>query len=161
MQARWGGARIAYVGPMEPGQFYVAQANMQTNQTLHDDLPLGDYNHDGTVNQADIDGWEAYQGKGPSRYDINLDAETNKADLKIIRANLGLDCLGLCARADLNRNGRVGDKDVKLLASDIAAGTCDDVLCNGDLNGDGKVNGADMTLMLQAKDSCGTASAEQ
>lgn len=121
----------------------------------------GDGNLDQRVNQADIDGWEAYNGKGPSRYDINLDAETNKADLKIIRANLGLDCLGLCARADLNRNGRVGDKDVKLLASDIAAGTCDDVLCNGDLNGDGKVNGADMTLMLQAKNSCGTASAEQ
>lgn len=40
VQARWGGARIAYVGPMEPGQFYVAQMNMQTNQTLHEDLGM-------------------------------------------------------------------------------------------------------------------------
>jgi hypothetical protein len=120
----------------------------------------GDGNLDQRVSQADVDGWKAYQGKGPSRYDINLDALTNTDDLAIIRANLGLDCLGMCARADLNRNGLVGKGDVELLARDIAAGSCDDVLCNGDLNGDGKVTEADMTLMLQAKDSC-TASAKR
>lgn len=40
VQARWGGARIAYIGPYDPGQFYIAQANMQTNQTLHEDLGM-------------------------------------------------------------------------------------------------------------------------
>jgi iron complex transport system substrate-binding protein len=40
VQARWGGARIAYVGPIEPGVFYVAQANMQTNYVLHEDLGM-------------------------------------------------------------------------------------------------------------------------
>jgi iron complex transport system substrate-binding protein len=40
IQARWGGATIAYVGPIEAGVFYVAQANMQTNYTLHEDLGM-------------------------------------------------------------------------------------------------------------------------
>lgn len=40
IQSRWGGATMAYVGPMDPGVFYVAQANMQTNLTLHEDLGL-------------------------------------------------------------------------------------------------------------------------
>lgn len=40
IQARWGGASIAYVGPIEPGVFYVAQANMQTHQTLSEDLGM-------------------------------------------------------------------------------------------------------------------------
>ncbi|MCX6467598.1 MAG: ABC transporter substrate-binding protein [Pseudonocardiales bacterium] len=40
VQARWGGASIAYVGPIEPGVFYVAQANMQTHQTLSEDLGM-------------------------------------------------------------------------------------------------------------------------
>lgn len=40
IQSRWAGARIAYIGPIEPGVFYVAQANMQTNLTLHEDLGL-------------------------------------------------------------------------------------------------------------------------
>ncbi|OZE82686.1 hypothetical protein CH305_09105 [Rhodococcus sp. 15-649-2-2] len=40
MSARWNGARFAYVGPMDAGVFYIAQANMQTNQVLHEDLGL-------------------------------------------------------------------------------------------------------------------------
>lgn len=32
VQARWAGATIAYVGPMDAGQFYVAQQNMQMNE---------------------------------------------------------------------------------------------------------------------------------
>lgn len=38
---RWAGATFAYIGPIEPGVFYVAQANMQTNLTLVEDLGLG------------------------------------------------------------------------------------------------------------------------
>ncbi|WP_380164916.1 ABC transporter substrate-binding protein [Jannaschia sp. R86511] len=37
---RWDGASFAYMGPIEPGVFYVAQANMQTNLTLVEDLGL-------------------------------------------------------------------------------------------------------------------------
>lgn len=40
VQARWGGATIAYVGPLDPGVFYIAQKNMQTNYTLNDDLGM-------------------------------------------------------------------------------------------------------------------------
>jgi len=40
IQTRWGGATIAYIGPLDPGVFYVAQANMQTNLTLHEDLGM-------------------------------------------------------------------------------------------------------------------------
>jgi hypothetical protein len=118
----------------------------------------GDGNLDQRVNQADIDGWKAYDGKGPSRYDINLDAKTDRKDLTIIRANLGTDCLGLCTRADLNRDGRVNNRDRDLLSASLSGwghnGTCDEVLCNGDLNGDGKVDGVDVGEMVQAQSSC-------
>lgn len=40
IQARWGGATIAYVAPFETDTFYVAQKNMQTNYTLHEDLGM-------------------------------------------------------------------------------------------------------------------------
>lgn len=40
VQARWAGATIAYVGPLDPGVFYIAQKNMQTNYTLHEDLGM-------------------------------------------------------------------------------------------------------------------------
>ncbi len=40
VQARWGGATVAYIGPIEPGVFYVAQATMQTHQTLSEDLGM-------------------------------------------------------------------------------------------------------------------------
>lgn len=38
---RWEGAAFAYIGPIEPGVFYVAQATMQTNLTLVEDVGLG------------------------------------------------------------------------------------------------------------------------
>lgn len=38
VQARWAGARFAYVGPYGNGTYPIAQANMTTNQVMHDDL---------------------------------------------------------------------------------------------------------------------------
>lgn len=38
LQARWAGASFAYVGPYGNGTYYIAQANMTTNQVMHDDL---------------------------------------------------------------------------------------------------------------------------
>jgi arylsulfatase A-like enzyme len=113
----------------------------------------GDGNQDQRINQADIDGWTAFKGKGPSRYDINLDGLTDENDLNIINANLGLDCMDVCVRADLNRDGKVTNADMKLLRAQ--AGACTDLaFCGGDLNGDGRVNAADVTLMTQAQQSC-------
>lgn len=112
----------------------------------------GDGNLDLRVNQADLDGWAAFKGKGPSVYDINMDAQTDDEDRKIIKANLGLDCLDLCTRADLDRNGVVNNRDMNLLNSQT--GTCDPVLCGGDLDGDGKVNNRDVRLMIKAQQSC-------
>jgi arylsulfatase A-like enzyme len=112
----------------------------------------GDGNLDLRVNQADLDGWATFQGKGPSVYDINMDAETDDADRMIIEANIGTDCMNICKRADLDRNGVVNSRDMTLLSAQT--GTCDPVLCGGDLDGDGKVNNRDVQLMTQAQQSC-------
>jgi hypothetical protein len=113
----------------------------------------GDGNLDMRVNEADVRGWEAFAGRGPSVYDINGDGFTDQKDLNIINANLGLDCLGLCARADLNRDGKVDSKDMQILNKQ--KGTCKDAtLCGGDLDGDGVVNNADVRLMQRAQSTC-------
>ncbi|HET7680380.1 MAG TPA: sulfatase-like hydrolase/transferase [Xanthobacteraceae bacterium] len=112
----------------------------------------GDGNLDLRVNQADLNGWATFQGRGPSSYDINMDAQTDDKDRQIIAANLGLDCLDICTRADLDRNGVVTARDMALLNKQT--GACDPVLCGGDLNGDGKVNNRDVRLMLRAQKSC-------
>jgi hypothetical protein len=112
----------------------------------------GDGNMDLRVNQADLKGWATFQGKGPSSYDINMDAKTDGKDREIIAANLGLDCLDICTRADLDRNGIVNARDMSLLNKQT--GTCDPVLCGGDLNGDGKVNNRDVQLMTRAQQTC-------
>lgn len=114
---------------------------------------LGDGNMDLFVNQADIDGWKAFNGHGPSRYDINKDGQTDEKDLAIIQANLGLDCMNICDRADLNRDGKVTAADMTLLNKQY--GICKDpLMCGGDLNGSGKVDAADVQLMRNAQRTC-------
>lgn len=113
----------------------------------------GDGNEDMRVTQADLNDWKVFNGKGPSRYDINLDGATDDQDRAIIQANLGHDCLPLCKRADLDRDGTVGPKDMGLLKKQTGVCT-DEIFCGGDLNGDGKVNTADVQLMTQAQNSC-------
>lgn len=114
---------------------------------------MGDGNLDQRVTQADIDGWKAFNGKGPSAYDINLDGQTDEADLAIIQAHLGVDCLNICTRADLNRDGKVDSADMTLLNQQTGACT-DATSCGGDLNGDGQIDGSDVQLMQQAQQSC-------
>ena len=53
---------------------------------------IGDGNMDMVVDDLDIAGWKAFRGKGPSRYDINVDGLTDGKDRQIIEANLGTDC---------------------------------------------------------------------
>ena len=114
---------------------------------------MGDGNMDMRINQTDIDNYNVYKGKGPSRYDINLDGETNHKDLAIIQANLGKDCMTVCQRADLNRDREVDAKDMALLVKQ--SGACpDQVFCGGDLNGDQKVDNADVRIMKAAQKSC-------
>jgi hypothetical protein len=73
--------------------------------------------------------------------------------LRIIQANLGLDCLDLCVRADLNRDGKWNGADMRLLTRQT--GACkDDIFCGGDLNGDGKVDSRDVNLMKRAQRTC-------
>jgi arylsulfatase A-like enzyme len=115
----------------------------------------GDGNLDLFVNELDVSTFETFRGKGPSRYDINLDGETNNADLKIIKANQGTDCMDQCARADLNRDGKVGNRDMSLLQAQFGRCAGDkEVLCGGDLNGDARVNNVDVDLMRSAERSC-------
>jgi hypothetical protein len=112
----------------------------------------GDGNLDLRVNAADIAGYRSFKNQGPSRYDINVDAKTNDADLTIIQANQGLDCLDPCSRADLDRNGRVEGRDRALLTAQT--GPCKDNLCGGDLDGDGTVGAADVSLLASVEGKC-------
>jgi len=119
----------------------------------------GDGNSDLRVNQADVNAWKRFAGKGPSRYDINRDAQTDDKDLAIIQANLGKDCMSVCQRADLNRDGRVGKRDLTLLQKQT--GKCDPVLCGGDLDGNGVVNAKDEQRMTNAIASCSSTTQAQ
>jgi hypothetical protein len=120
----------------------------------------GDGNLDQWVNAADLDGWKAFRGKGPSRYDIDLDGATDGADRGIIEANLGTDCMDICERADLDRSGAVDDRDIALARAEFTAGgACDDGLCSGDMDGDGEVAGADLWRVALARKSCAAATA--
>ena len=114
---------------------------------------MGDGNMDMRVNQTDIDNWKVFNGKGPSRYDINLDGKTDEADLAVIQANLGLDCINKCVRADLNRDRKVDGKDMQLLLAQRGACT-DPAFCGGDLDGDGQVNNVDVQIMRAAQKTC-------
>jgi arylsulfatase A-like enzyme len=112
----------------------------------------GDGNMDLRVNRQDIEGWKRLNGRGPSRYDINVDAKTNSADLAIIRANQGLDCLDQCTRADLNRDGKVNVTDKNLIGA--SKGSCGGLPCGGDLNGDDVVNREDTALLDEIRPNC-------
>jgi hypothetical protein len=115
----------------------------------------GDGNMDLFVNETDISDYKAFRGKGPSRYDINLDAETDDLDLEIIKANQGTDCMDLCTRADLNRDNKVTNRDMSLLSAQFGGcGGSKQVFCGGDLNGDDKVNNLDVDLMTKAERRC-------
>jgi hypothetical protein len=129
------------------------QAKFNSTKAQNNCQAAGDGNLDMRVTQADIQGWQAFNGEGPSRYDINLDGQTDEDDLKIIQANLGLNCLNACIRADLNRDKKVDSKDMALLSKQT--GTCTDpIFCGGDLNGDGKVNNSDVRMMKAAQTTC-------
>jgi hypothetical protein len=117
----------------------------------------GDGNQDLRVNKEDIRNWKKFSGKGPSQYDINKDGQTDDADLTIIQANLGTDCMNSCQRADLDRNGKVDSNDMTVLVKQT--GDCqDDNLCGGDLDGDGKVDNRDVNLMIDAQNTCAAPS---
>jgi hypothetical protein len=129
------------------------QAMLKSPNAQNNCQAKGDGNLDQRVNQADIDAWKTYNGHGPSRYDINLDGETDQKDLTIIQANIGLDCMNKCVRADLNRDLKVDAKDMQLLLAQRGACT-DATFCGGDLNGDGKVNSVDVQQMKAAQATC-------
>jgi hypothetical protein len=115
----------------------------------------GDGNMDLRVNDADLKAWAKYQGRGPSQYDLNQDGQTDDLDRQIIEANLGTDCIDICARADLDRNRSIDARDMTLLVKQT--GKCDPVLCSGDLNGDGKVDNRDVNRMIDAQNTCNAA----
>ncbi|MGH8071258.1 MAG: sulfatase-like hydrolase/transferase [Candidatus Entotheonellia bacterium] len=66
---------------------------------LNSEIPCpGDGNLDKLVDQGDIDGVQAFMGLGPSRFDFNLDAQTDEADLQIVLQHFGTNCLTQSAR---------------------------------------------------------------
>lgn len=113
----------------------------------------GDGNLDKRVNQRDVQGTQDFAAAGPSFFDFNGDAETDRADTDIVMAHLNTDCLGTCRRSDLNQDGMVDDADVTLFQQ--STGPCD--LCGADVNGDGTVDATDIQI-VQSSIGC-TASA--
>ena len=110
----------------------------------------GDGNLDKFVNQFDVDGVNDFLGVS-SFFDFNNDATTDLQDLAIVEANLGANCVDNCIRSDLNRDGKVNSRDLRLL--NAAAGKpC--ALCGADLNGDGVVNQLDKSIMKQSIATC-------
>jgi hypothetical protein len=129
------------------------QATLKSANSQNRCTSKGDGNLDQRITEADLRGWEAFKGHGPSVYDINRDGRTNEKDRKIIEANLGLDCMDICARADLNRDGRVNAADMQLLSKQ--SGKCeDDIFCGGDLDGNGRINNRDVNIMTRAQKTC-------
>ncbi len=113
----------------------------------------GDGDMDMRIGRSDLAGYRAFAGKGPSRYDINVDGETDEDDLAIIEANVGTDCLSICRRADLDRNGRLEERDNALILAQ--SGRCDVTTCSGDLDGDRMVDAKDRAVFKQAAAACG------
>jgi hypothetical protein len=111
----------------------------------------GDGNLDKRVNQFDLAGVLQFFGSGPSVWDFDDSATTDEHDVLTVVENLGTDCIGLCRRADLNRDGVVNQEDLKLLVSNVGK-PCE--LCGSDLNGDGVVNTLDVKLMTLAIATC-------
>jgi len=143
--------------PIDVANYKVINAELQAMKnsvnTQNNCMKIGDGNLDMRINQTDLDNWKIYNGKGPSRYDINGDGKTDQADYNIIKANLNKDCLTACQRADLDRNKKIDAADMTLLTKQT--GACSDpIFCGGDLNGDGKVDGADVSLMTNAQKTC-------
>ena len=124
-----------------------AALNAQLNSEV---ACLGDGNLDKRVNLFDLAGTIKFLGAGPSIWDFNDSGQTDFADVVTVAGQLGKDCIGLCARADLNRDGQVNDDDLSVLKSHF--GPCK--LCGSDLNGDGVVNELDVLLMKRAIRSC-------
>ncbi len=120
-------------------------------------LAKGDGNRDLRVNKLDVKNFKVFKGVGASQYDINVDSFTDAKDLAIIEANLGLDCLDACTRADLNRDGVIDGADLAILVGQ--RGACENQLCGGDLDGNGVVDAKDDTWMLAAGKSCKAKSA--
>jgi arylsulfatase A-like enzyme len=141
--------------PLRPVYTKLARVLNETRNSgepQHTCRSLGDGNLDLRVNDADIRAFNKFKGFGPSQYDINMDGQTDDADLAIIQANLGVDCMNLCERADLNRSGKVDSRDMEILVKQ--SGRCDEVLCGGDLDGNGTVDNRDVRLMLDAQNTC-------
>jgi hypothetical protein len=111
----------------------------------------GDGNLDKRVNEFDLEGVTEFQGAGPSVWDFNDSGQTDQADIEIVKKHLGTDCIGLCRRADLDRDGVVDAHDLALLLKQVGK-PCE--LCSGDLNGDGVVNQKDVALMKEAIRTC-------
>jgi hypothetical protein len=116
----------------------------------------GDGNEDKFVNNFDSEGVTDFFGNNESFFDFNNDAKTNSADQAIVDQNFGMDCLNICIRADLNRDGVVNQLDAHILNRAVGK-SC--TLCGADLNGDGVVNGKDQSIMRSAEKSCDSSNA--
>ncbi len=141
---------ISCVPPALRPEFLALQSALYQQLNSEVSCP-GDGNLDKRVNTFDLLGVQQHLDGPPSIWDFNNHATTDEANLQTVTENLGKDCLGLCARADLNRDGVVDARDLKILLNSLGK-PCE--LCGPDLNGDGKVNTIDAVLMAKAIASC-------
>jgi hypothetical protein len=114
--------------------------------------PMGDFNHDGVVNAADIDqlyaNFTAKKGTFNSFYDLNGDGVVNQADMDSLLKNVLHRNYG-----DANLDGAVGFVDFQALLNhwqQSGAGWA-----GGDFNGDGVVDFLDFQTLLNNWDPAG------
>jgi hypothetical protein len=106
----------------------------------------GDYNHNGTLDAADIDDLTSQTagGANPASYDLNADTLVDARDIKVWVGDLFHSWIG-----DANLDGQFNSSD---LVTVLAAGTyevdVDSIWSTGDFNGDGRTNSSDLVAAL-------------
>ena len=107
-----------------------------------------DLNSDGKVDEADLHyvlaGLWAQEGGGA---DPNGDGAITKADVKLIKANLG-PCPDEC-KGDVNADGKVNNHDLELLKWVYWSNQGG----SADLSGDGKIDSHDIVILLAKQDT--------
>jgi hypothetical protein len=106
----------------------------------------GDYNHNGTLDAADIDDMtiQTAGGTHPAAYDLNGDALVNDGDIKVWVGDLFHSWIG-----DANLDGQFNSSDlVTVLATGTYEVDVNSVWSTGDFNGDGRTNSSDLVVAL-------------
>jgi hypothetical protein len=106
----------------------------------------GDFDGNGTLDVADLDGLtaEAATGNNTAAFDLNADSRVDAADIKVWVSDLFNSWIG-----DTTLDGEFNSSDlVSVLASGTYEAEVAAVWSTGDFNGDGRANSSDLVAAL-------------